>query len=229
MPKKLLAGMSALALSIFAAGCGDAATTSTENTNSTNSSVATQNPQTAPDNSEITVTESNGVKTETRVFKDPNNRVERVVVTTRGGQRTARVTYRSGEVRDLPENDVEKALDATGDAIVSAGGTVVDVAKEIGSEAADKTEDVVGGVADRAGTVADKTVDGAKKVGSATVEGGQTVIEKTGDAAKTVGSKTADGAKTVGSKTVDGAKTVGSKTADGAKKVGKKIGDIVTP
>src|ERR687886_449103 len=46
------------------------------------------------------------------------------------GRRTARVTMRSGESRDLPEDKVTTALDATGDALASAAGFVVDKAKD---------------------------------------------------------------------------------------------------
>ena len=67
---------------------------------------STQQPQTAADDSEIVTAEEGGVRTETRTFRN-NSRVQKVVVTTRNGKRTARVTSRSGEERELPENRVE--------------------------------------------------------------------------------------------------------------------------
>jgi hypothetical protein len=143
------------------------------------------------------------VTTETRTFSDPNSRVERVVVTTRGGKRTARVYYRDRTVKELPEGDVERALTATGDALVSAGGKVVDVSKEAGGAVADKVEDVPS----EADDAARATARGAKKVGS----------------------EVGDKAEDVGDQTVKGAKKAGKATAKGAKKVGGAIKDAVTP
>jgi len=151
----------------------------------------------------ITTETANGVTTETRTFSDPKGRVERVVVTTRDGRKTARVYYRDKSVRELPDNEVERALSATGDAIVSAGGKVVDVSKDVGATVADKVEDVPS----EADDAARATAKGAKKVGTVT----------------------ADKAEDVGGATVNGAKKAGKATAKGAKKVGGAIKDAVTP
>ncbi len=151
----------------------------------------------------ITTETANGVTTETRTFSDPNGRVERVVVTTRGGKKTARVYYRDKSVRELPDNEVERALSATGDAIVSAGGKVVDVSKDVGATVADKVEDVPS----EADDAARATAKGAKKVGA----------------------EAADKAEDVGGATVNGAKKVGKATAKGAKKVGGAVKNAVTP
>ncbi len=224
---KIIAGSSALALSLAALGCDPASnaningnlnanTTAVANTAVTNTESATTTAavRQAPDNSEIEVMDAGGVKTETRTFRGESGQVERVVVTTRDGKRTARVYSRSGEVRDLPESDVERAFEATGDALGTAAGFVVDKSKDAASatkeglgKAADKTGDFVEGAADKTGSAA----------------------KKTGEAAKTVGEKTADGAKTVAEKTGDAAKTAGKKTAEGAKKAGGAIKDAVTP
>ncbi len=222
MRKKIIIGLCGLALSAVAAGCTDTAsntnTAVTENTNTTTTTTSTaattDATRTAPDNSEIIVEETGGVRTETRTFKDPNSRVERVVVTNRDGRRTARVHYRDQTVKELPENDVERALDATGDALVSAGGKTVDVTKDAARTVADKTEDVGGFIGDKAEDAAGQTVKGAKAVGRGT---------------KAVGSEVADKAEDVGGMAVSGAKTVGSKTAEGAKKTGRAIKDAVTP
>jgi len=160
-----LLAMAALAI----AGC--ARTDETANANL----AGTTTTRTAADGSEIvTTTDANGVKTETRVFRN-NPRVARAVVTTtRDGRRTVRVYSPSGEEKEV--NDVGDALEVTGDKLADAAGWI-----------ADKGEDVVGEAGDKLEDVGDKTVDGAKTVG-----------EKTASGAKTVGKKTASGAKKVG-------------------------------
>jgi len=192
--KKLFAGACVLSLAALA-GCNQSSDNAnsvvTTNTNSATTTTTTSTSTTArngPDNSEITSETTDGVTTETRTFKDPNSRVERVVVTTRDGKKTARVYYRDKSVRELPENNVDHALDATGDALVSAGGKVVDVSKDVGGTVADKT-----------GDAAHATAGGAKKVGEATENTAVTVGDKTAEGAKKVGSATARGAKKVGS------------------------------
>lgn len=216
MLNKLFAGICALALAAVAAGCSPSADT-TANSNAAGST-ATAGVRTAPDNSEITIERVSGVTTETRTFKDPNSRVEKVVVTTRDGKRTARVHYRDKTARDLDESNAERALDATGDALATAGGKVVDVSKTVGSEIGDKAEDVGGA-----------TVDGAKKVGSEVGDKAEDVGGATVNGAKKVGSVVGDKAEDVGGATVNGAKKIGKGTAKGAKKVGGKIKDAVTP
>ncbi|HEV7890552.1 MAG TPA: hypothetical protein VGP08_07935 [Pyrinomonadaceae bacterium] len=213
MLKRFLCGACALALAAVAAGCGDnSETTNAGNVNSnaavasnvsvTNTSGSTVT-RTAPDGSVITTETANGVTTETRTFGDPKGRVERVVVTTRDGRKTARVYYRDKSVRELPDNEVERALTATGDAIVSAGGKVVEVSKDAGAAVADKVEDVPS----EADDAARATAKGAKKVGT----------------------EAADKAEDVGGATVNGAKKAGKATAKGAKKVGGALKDAVTP
>jgi hypothetical protein len=201
-----------LVLAAVAAGCGGATETVNTNANlvnaNTDTTAASTNSMTAetrpgPDNSEIKTETVGGVRTETRTFRNPESRVERVVVTERDGRRTARVYYRDRTVRELPESQIESALNATGDALVTAGGRVVDVSKEIGSEAADKTEDALGVAADKAEDVGGAAARGAKKVGS-----------EVADKAEDAGDKAASGAKKVGKEAVKGA---------------KKVGDAITP
>jgi hypothetical protein len=223
--KKILISAGLLAASVLVAGCStpegsntNANTNATVSNTNTAPAVATTTTRPGPDNSLITsTTDSNGVVTETRVFK-ANPRVSKVVVTTRSGKRTARAYSSTGEEKELKDDESENALEKTGDAIATSAGFVADKTVsgtkkgvEIGKDVGAKTGEV-------AKTVGDKTVEGAKKVG-----------DKTSDTAKKVGDKTADTAKTVGSKTAEGAKTVGSKTAKGAKKTGKAIKKIVTP
>ena len=77
---------------------------------------------TAPDNSEIiTSTDLYGVKTETRTFKS-HARVARVVLTTAEGRQVAEVLSHAGEARELPQEKVVTALDATGDSLADAVG-----------------------------------------------------------------------------------------------------------
>lgn len=164
----------------FAAACNRNDTT-TANAN-VNANVAADVPATrpAPDNSEIaTSVDATGVKTETRTFRN-NPRVARVVVTTRNGVRTGKAISPSGEERDLDQNEVEVALEATGEKVADAAEFV-----------ADKTKDVAGETADKAEDVKDQTVKGAKTVGEKTVEGTKTAAE----GAKKVADKTVSGTK----------------------------------
>ncbi|HYP01482.1 MAG TPA: hypothetical protein VER76_14930 [Pyrinomonadaceae bacterium] len=157
---------------------------------------------------EIVTTEADGVRTQTRTFRN-NSRVERVVVTTdtRTGKRTARVYTSGNQVRELPEGKIDQALTATGEAVADAAGFVGDKAEDVGRPVADKAEDVGRGVADKAEDV------------------GRPVADKAED----VGRGVADKAEDVGRPVVKGAKKVGEKTADGAKKVGGAIKDAVKP
>jgi len=198
----------ALAGSIFLVGCNrtESATVNANNAN-TDTATATTTTRPGPDNSEITtVTDANGVKTETRTFRD-NTHVSKLVVTTRGGTRSTRVYSRGGEEKELSEGESENVLEKSGDAVAGAAGFVADKTVEGSKKGVEVGK-----------TVGDKTVEGAKKVG-----------DKTADTAKTVGDKTADTSKTVAHKTAEGAKTVGEKTASGAKKAGKAIKRVVSP
>src|ERR1051326_1033787 len=134
----------------WAAGCS-----SSDNSNATAGANTNTNPEAAytapitapgPDNSQITTTNENGVKTETRTFSN-NPRVSKVVVTTRDGNRTVKVYSPSGEEREM-KSGPEKALDATGEAIADSvgfvkdkGGNVVDKTKDTGSTVVDKTKE----------------------------------------------------------------------------------------
>ena len=228
MSKRLLVAASLLGASVFLAGCNNTQQAADANANANSApAVAQTTTRPGPDNSDITTSiDANGVKTETRVFRD-NPRVSRVVVTTRNGTRTTRVYARNDQEKEV--SGVENALDTTGDAIASAAGFVADKTVEgakkgveVGKTAGEKT-------ADTSKKVAGKTVEGAKTVGDKTAEGAKKVGSKTADTAKTVGEKTVEGAKTVGDKTAEGAKKAGAKTAEGAKKAGRAIKRVVTP
>lgn len=183
----------ALALAAFGLACGDSASTG-GGANASNTAQSAVAPQQAPGNSEIETQQTGDTTLTKRIFKDPSSPVERVEVTTQGGRRTGRVYLRSGEVRELTtEGDIQRALDATGDTLVSAGTKVVDATKAVGSEVGDKAEDVK-----------DQTVKGAKAAG---------------DKTKDVGSEVGDKAEDVGDKAASGAKKAGKAAASGVKKV----------
>ncbi|HKS10111.1 MAG TPA: hypothetical protein VJS13_11225 [Pyrinomonadaceae bacterium] len=203
MNKRVLVLMLTMLVAL-AAGCtrNEAANAPDQANANANTTAANGTTTTGPDNSEITTSvDANGVRTETRTFRN-NPRISRVVVTTRDGRRTVRATSPSGEEREVTTD--ENVLEATGDKVASAAGFVADKSKDAVGEAADKTEDV-----------GDKTVSGAKKVGSETKKVGAEAADKAED----VGDKTVSGAKKVGDKTVEGAKKVGSETKKAVKKV----------
>jgi hypothetical protein len=192
------------------------------NTNAANANTTAATgtmPMTGGADGEVVTTETDGVRTQTRTFKN-NPRVERVVVTTdtRSGKRTARVYTTGGQVRELPESEVDRALTATGDAVADAAGAVADKAKDVGRGVADKAEDVGRPVADKAEDVGRGVADKAEDVGRGAA-----------DKAEDVGRGAADKAEDVGRPVVKGAKKVGQKTVSGAKKVGGAVKDAVTP
>ncbi len=184
MRKKLLIGIMIAALAILATACSQANesngnTNAAANTNTSNTA-STSITTTGPDNSEITTTtDSNGVKTETRTFKD-NSRVSRVVVTTHNGNRTVQVYSASGEQKDVSNNEPPDVLHATGDAIADGAGWV----KDKSVTAYDKTKEGTEKVAD---TTVDTTKKVAKKVGDKTVDTTETVVDKTKEGAKKTG------------------------------------------
>ena len=195
MRNKIMIGVCAIALSALAAGCTDTANTNgnsnaVSNSNATtaintNNAAIVESPtnNTAPppvisgDYSTTTGTDANGVRTETRTYRN-NSRISKVVITTRNGKQTARVYSATGQEKDVSNrSDLDELLRSSGDKIADAAGFVKD-----------KTVDA-----------AKATGSGAKTVGEKTVEGGKTVIEKTVDGSKKVGEKTAEGAKKTGS------------------------------
>lgn len=169
--RSILPSLALATIATFASGC----TTDTTNVNANSNAnvVASESTRTGPDGSEITTSvDANGVKTETRVFKN-NPRVAKVVVTTRDGRRTTTVYAPSGESKELKE-EVGDALVATGNAIADGVGWTADKAEDVAGETknaakevGDKAEDVAGETKNAAKKVGEKTVSGAKKAGSA--------------------------------------------------------------
>ena len=218
MGKKQGLGVFALALAALLTACGGGANTNNAtNANASNANAANTNAANAtggalapgqsaaaPDNSTVAVTEEGGARVETRTFT--GGPVEKVVVTTRDGRRTARVFARSGEIRDLPESRVGEALTATADQIVSAAGFVSEAAEDVSGEIGDKAEDA----------------------GGAAVKGGREAADKAEDAA----GKAVEGARAAGDKAEDvggAAKSGAKKAASGAKKGAKAVKDVITP
>jgi hypothetical protein len=183
--RQFLIGLIITALAFLSVACSESSESNTNANANTGDTAST----TAPDNSEVTTTkDSNGVKTETRTFKN-NPRVSKVVVTTENGNRTVKAYSPSGEEKDVSKSEPKPdVLHATGDAIADAAGWVKD-----------KSE-----------TAYDKTKEGAKTVADKTVDTSKTVANKTKQGAKKVGDKTVDTTKTVVDKTVEGAKKTGN-------------------
>ena len=167
MSNKVLAILAGGLLAMGAAGCN---TADNANANANVTAAGTTSVTDGADNSQITrSTDASGVKTETRVFRN-NPRVSRVVVTTQpSGQRTVRVYSATGEEKLV--DDLDDALEATGETIARAAGWTVDAAGDAGREVADKAEDAGKEVADKAEDVGDQTVKGAKTVGKKTTSG----------------------------------------------------------
>jgi DNA-binding NarL/FixJ family response regulator len=182
--KEILTGIMIAALAILATACSqtnesNGNTNAAANTN-TSDTASTSMTTTGPDNSEITTTtDSNGVKTETRTFKD-NPRVSKVVVTTRNGNRTVAVYSASGEQKDVSKNEPPDVLHATGDAIADGAGWV----KDKSVTAYDKTKEGTEKVADK---TVDTTKTVSKKVADRTVDTTETVVDKTKEGAKKTG------------------------------------------
>ena len=180
MSKKFLIAFALMAFTVCF-GC-QSTTQSNANANDNANATAAATTQLGPDNSEITTsTDSNGTKTETRVFHN-NPNVSKVVVTTRNGQKTTTVYSKNGEAKEI-KDDVGDALNATGDKIAEGAGFVKDKTET----AVDKTKQGASEVADKAGDVKDKTTSTAKTVGHETKEGAKTVANKAEDAAKKTG------------------------------------------
>jgi len=175
MIKKFLIPITIAAMALLGVACQQTSE-SNANANANTGDTATTTTTTAgPDNSDITTTtDKNGVKTETRTFRN-NPRVSKVVVTTSNGTRTVKVYSPSGEEREL-KSQPEKALAATGDAIADAAGWV----KDKSVTAADKTKE-------GAKTVADKTVDTSKTVANKSKAGAKTVADETKEGVKKTG------------------------------------------
>jgi hypothetical protein len=101
-----------------------------------------------------TTTAADGTRTEVRTF--PSGDVSRVTRTTPpGGKPKVVVELRNGKRTEFEDqSDIDRAMEATGDAIASAARKTWEASKEIGAEIGDKAKEV-----------ADKTVDATRDVG----------------------------------------------------------------
>lgn len=168
--RKILIGCAIASLAALSFGCSssnEANTNMNANAN-TNTAETANTPTTAPDNSEVTTKNENGVKTQTRTFKN-NPRVSRVVVTTSNGKSTVKAYSPSGEEREV-KTEPEKALSATGDAIADSAGWVKDKSVTAYDKTKEGTKTVVEKGAETGKTVGTKTVDTTKKVANKTVD-----------------------------------------------------------
>jgi len=190
------------ALAFAAIGCsGDAAkedNAATENSNQGAASTESPGEIKLDDGSTLTVSQlPDGTRTEVWTFE--SGEVARVTRTTpTSGKSTATVEFRDDrkvEVED--ESFVERAMDATGDAIATTANNIWETSKDVG-----------GAVGEKSGSVAEKVADTSVDVGKAVGKG-----------AKTGAKATAKGAKTGAKATAKGAKEVGK----GVKKLGEKI------
>jgi hypothetical protein len=184
----LLTASCALALAALSAcaGSDNANMTNTNGSNMNAANINTTSSTMTSDDSQIARTEENGVVTETRTFR--SGRVEKVVVTTRSGKRTARVYARdTGEIRELPEGKVESALTATGDAIATSAGFVADKAEDVGRPVVEGAKAAGGAVADKAEDVGRGAADRSKKVGSVVADKAEDIGKGTANRAKKVG------------------------------------------
>ena len=102
-----------------------------------------------------TTTASDGTRTEVRTFASGD--VSRVVRTTPpGGKPKVVVELRNGKKTEFEDqSDIDRAMEATGDAIAIAAQKAWDATKKIGAEIGDKAKDL-----------ANKTVDTTKDAGS---------------------------------------------------------------
>lgn len=122
--------------------------------------------KTHTDGSEITVNHhDDNSKHEHRVFKSgPLHSVRRK--THSDGTVTAHVVHRDDntEVEVKHKNWIEKAMDATGDALAKAAGKTKDVAEKVGEETEKDAKKVGGAVKDVTGKVVDETKKDVKAV-----------------------------------------------------------------
>ncbi len=129
----------------------------------------------------LVTTYSDGTTSEERTFK--SGRLAKVTRRNEtGGTRTARVTYRddSSEVALQDESWVDKAMDATGDALATAARKTKQGAIEVGDKAEDVGDATKKGVKKGVHEVGDKAED----VGSAVKKGAKKVGKKIGDAVR---------------------------------------------
>ena len=99
-----------------------------------------QQSQAPAEKSKITTTEQAGTKTQTRVFADPLSRVEKVIVKTKGGQTSVRVTSRQGELMPLTAEKIPNPLEASSDQIADAVG-FAKLGEQAGVEPKDHAEE----------------------------------------------------------------------------------------
>jgi len=132
----------------------------------------------------VVINYSDGSRSEERTFK--SGRLSKVTrETSANGTRAVRVTYRAdGKEKELKDPSwIDKAMDATADALIEVADKAEDVgdgAKKGAREAADKAEDV----GDAAKKGAREAADKAEDVGDAAKKGAKKAGRKIKDAVK---------------------------------------------
>jgi hypothetical protein len=172
------------AFAFAAMGCDQRS--ASENTNSSPQSAREVEKE---DGSTVAVTDApDGTKTEVRSFK--TGEVARVTRTTRpGGSRSATVEMRDGRRVELEdEGDIERAMDASADAIKTVADKTWDTTKDVAGEVGDKSEDAASKAADTSKKVGKEVGDKAEDAAGAVKKGAQ----KVGKGAKKVGEKIKD-------------------------------------
>lgn len=208
--------------------------------------VQAQIEQTQPglDDSEITIEESNGTRT-VRRFLNPNSKVERVeIVSTPDGKRVTKVYMRSGEVRELTENNQLNVLEESSDTIAinsssaSDGRSVKEKVKASprtvtkGTKATvGKAGDVTRGTAETTVRIGEAAGEGVKGATAKTVETAQPIAESTISGVETVAKGTAKGvgkAAEVSAAGTEQAWEVGKTSKNKTKTAGKKTREVST-
>ena len=169
----------ALTLSVASCAHNEADRNANSAANNGNVSGAARSPAEVEkeDGSTVSVsTESDGSKREERSFK--SGEVARVSRVTRAdGTRSATVEMRDGRRAELKEKgEVEKALEASSEWLVSAADRTWDTTKDVAGDVGGATKDI-------AGKTADKSKDVGKAVGRGVKRGAEEVADKTKDAA----------------------------------------------
>ena len=106
-----------------------------------------------------TTTAADGTRTEVRTF--PSGDVSRVTrITPPGGKPKVIVDLRNGKRTEFEDqSDIDRAMEATGDAIAAAARKTWEASKEIGSEIGDKAKDLANKTAKEAKKAAKKAKD----------------------------------------------------------------------
>lgn len=149
-----------------------------------NTEIKPNPPSPGLDNSEVsTAMNPDGSVTETRVFKNHSVISKVVRLTDTKIQKSVKVYDKKGTVKDLSKDNIEQAMQMSGDDLARAVGFMAkgkETTEERKEGVKDKTEDAVDKGKQVGGEVVDKTKEGAKTVADKTKEG----VKKVGNKVK---------------------------------------------